>query len=176
MPTRQQFEAAMAAREKFVESLKDDPAACWFCGINIPEQMPVDQKATFVEVQMKYLREGLRMLDAGEEARRTLPITLGAVRIGDAAAAISPGENFTQTGADIRTRSPFSYTLICGDTNGLFGYIGTDGEIDRGGYETDSFWKMLYFDGFRCPLAKGSSGRIIDTSLRLLKRLIGGVA
>jgi hypothetical protein len=41
MPTREQFEAALAARRAFIEELKDDPAATWFCGINVPDQMSV---------------------------------------------------------------------------------------------------------------------------------------
>jgi hypothetical protein len=91
--------------------------------------------------------------------------------MGDVAAIISYGENFTQTGADIRHRSPFVHTLICGDSNGLWGYLGDDGEIDRAGYETDSYWKMLFLDGFRRAPAKGSAGQIIDTSVRMLWEL-----
>ena len=171
MPSRAEFEQQLAARQAFIGELQDDPAATWFCGINVPDQLNPEQKAAFVEVQMKYLREGMRLLEAGQSPRKTLPITLGAIRIGDVAAVLSPGENFTETGSVIRSRSPFVHTLICGDTNGLFGYIGTDEEIERGGYETDSFWKMLYIDGFRLPLAKGSAGRIIQASLDLLQNL-----
>jgi hypothetical protein len=171
MPTREQLEAQMAARQAFIDGLADDPAATWFCGINAPDQFNVDQKIAFVEVQMKYLREGIRMLDAGESPRTSLPITLAAIRIGDVAAVLSPGENFTDTGIQIRRRSPFVHTLICGDTNGLLGYLGTDGEIDRGGYETDSFWKMLYFEGFRLAPAKGTADKIIHCALELLQGL-----
>lgn len=171
MPTREQLGAQLAARQAFVDGLIDDPAATWFCGINAPDPFNVEQKIAFVEVQMKYLREGIRMLDAGESPRTSLPITLAAIRIGDVAAVLSPGENFTETGMQIRRRSPFVHTLICGDTNGLLGYIGTDGEIDRGGYETDSFWKMLYFEGFRLAPAKGSADKIIQCGLELLQGL-----
>lgn len=171
MPSRAEFERQLAARQAFVDELKHDTAATWFCGINAPDQFNPEQKTAFVEVQMKYLREGIRMLDAGELPRTSLPITLGAVRIGDVAAVLSPGENFTEVGREIRTRSPFAHTLVCGDTNGLFGYIGTDAEIDRGGYETDSYWKMLYIDGFRLPLANGTADRIIRCCLELLQRL-----
>jgi len=109
------------------------------------------------------------MLDANELARQTLDLPLGAVRIGDIGVALSAGENFTLTGHQIRSRSPFPITLICGDTNGMFGYIGDDDEIDRGGSETDAYWKMLYIDGFRLPPAKGAVDRIISTSVRLLE-------
>ena len=111
------------------------------------------------------------MLKAGHPARESLDLTLGAIQIGDVAAVISPGENFTLTGDRIRQRSPFVHTLICGDTNGLFGYMGTDDEIDRGGYETDSFWKYLINDGFRLAPTKGLSKNIVDTSLDLLTEM-----
>jgi hypothetical protein len=174
MYTREELQEAIDIRLAFVEEMKVYPDAVWVGGVNVPEAMSVEDKTAFVHVNIAYLREGLRMLDAGETARSTLEIELGAVRIGDLAAVISPGENFAVTGRDIRMRSPFAHTLICGDTNGLFGYIGNDEEIDRGGYETDTYWKMLYIDGFRLSLAKGSAQRIISTSLQLLDEVSDG--
>jgi len=175
MPAREQFEEALAERLAFIERVRsEDPAATWVCGINLPDQMSPEDRIKIVEVQNAYLREGLRMLDAGEKPRSRLEITLGAVRIGDVGAFLSPGENFCETGLRIRARSPFVHTLVCGDTNGLFGYIGTDQEIDRGGYETDSFWKMLYVDGFRLPPAKGTADRIVETAVGLFWKLHKG--
>ena len=171
MYTRPELEQAITTRENFIEELEDDPAATWLCGINIPEQMTPEGKAAFVQVQISYLKEGMRLLDTKEPVRTKLPVTLGAMRLGDLAIVLSPGENFTATGRDIRNQSPFSHTLICGDTNGLFGYIGDDSEIDRGGYETDSYWKMLYIDGFRLALAKGATDTIHRTYVRMLKQL-----
>ncbi|MSU69879.1 MAG: hypothetical protein EXS39_03705 [Opitutaceae bacterium] len=168
---RAEFERQLAVRQAFIDELPDDPAATWFDGINFPEQMSPTHRALGVQLQMEHMREGLRMLDAGEAPRSALPLTLGALRIGDVAAMISPGENFTQTGMDIRLRSPFTHTLVCGDTNGHFGYLGTDGEIDRGGYGPYGYWKMMMHDGFRLPPAKGTAGRIIQTGVELLQNL-----
>ena len=165
MHTRAEIERALEARYAYIEELKTDPAAVWFCGINLPEQLAVEQRTAVVEIQISYLKEGLRILQAGETPPSTLGLTLGALRFGDVGAALSPGENFTATGMKVRNRSPFAHTLICGDTNGLLGYIGDDAEIDRGGYETDSFWKMLYVRGFRLALAKG---RLAKSSIRPL--------
>ena len=162
MYSRAELEEKIAGRLAFIEELEHDPAASWFCGINFPEQYPVEGKIKGANMQLDYLREGMRLLEAGEPVRTTLDLPLGGIRIGDVVAAISPGENFTQTGRQVRERSPFAHTLVCGDTNGLFGYIGDDAEIDRGGYETDSFWTILYIDGFRLPLAKGTVGRILS--------------
>ena len=89
-------------------------------------------------------------------------------------AALSPGENFALTGRQIRMRSPFAHTLVCGDTNGLFGYIGTDDEIDRRGFETDTYWTMIYHEGVRLAPAKGSAQRVADTCVELLNDLQRG--
>lgn len=171
MPSREVLDAQLSARLAFIEGLQDDPSATWVCGVNLPEQLNPGQKAAFVGVQVNYLREAIRIMEAGEPIRTTLPLTLGALRIGDLAAVFSPGENFTETGMLIRDRSPFAHTLLCGDTNGMFGYIATDTEIDRGGYEADSFWKMLYVNGFRTAPAKGTVGRIQHGFAELLKQL-----
>ena len=171
MPTRAEFERRLAARQAFIDGLADDPAAAWFDGINYPEPYNPAQKIMAVQAQMEHMHEGLRMLAAGETPRATLPLTLGAIRIGDVGAMLSPGENFTQTGRNVRLRSPFAHTLVCGDSNGLFGYLGTDEEIDRAGYETYSFWMSLMFDGFRLAPAKGTAGRIVQTGVELLQNL-----
>lgn len=168
MYTHPELDYALKLRRDYIDSLATDPAATWFAGINAPEFMNAKEKTAFVQVQIDYLEEGQRILETGESVRDQLDFELTAVRMGDVAAIMSYGENFTQTGAKIRHRSPFVHTLICGDSNGLWGYLGDDDEIDRRGYETDSYWKMLFTDGFRRAPAKGSVDRIIDTSVRML--------
>ena len=171
MYTKEELQNGIDIRRAFQKELDEYPYANWVGGVNVPEFLNIEEKKAFVEINIDYCKEGLRMLEAGESSRPSLPITLGAIRIGDLYAILSPGENFAITGKEIRERSPFPHTLICGDTNGIFGYIGNDEEIDRGGYETDTYWKMLYIDGFRTRLAKGSSQRIIEKSIELLGQL-----
>ena len=171
MYSREELEQAIAIRRAYQQEVEQYPHACWVGGVNVPEFLNADQKKRFVEVNINYCEEGLRMLTAGEPPRTTLAITLGAARIGDIYAVLSPGENFTETSRWIREHSPHPHTLICGDTNGLFGYIGTDEEIDRGGFETDTYWKMLHRDGFRLAPEKGSAQLVADTCLGLLSQL-----
>ncbi len=168
MYTREELNALIAIRRAFIDNLDADPTATWFDGINAPEQLTVDQKRAFVQVQIDYLDAAMAMVERGASAEPHLHFNLGALRLGDVAAVIAHGENFTATGQAIRLRSPFVHTLICGDTNGLFGYVGDDAEIDRGGFETDSFWKMLYFSGVRLAPAKGTADRIIAAGVRML--------
>ena len=121
---------------------------------------------------MAHRQAGLEILQSGKLPPSSLSLTIGAVRIGDVGLFLSPGENFAQTGLTLRARSPFVHTLLCGETCGLFGNIGTDAAIDQGGYGTDSYYEVLQFADFRLPPAKGSADRIIDTALELFK---GGI-
>ena len=173
MYTREELDQEIRVRREFLEELEDYENAVWVAGHDVPEFFTVEQKKRHIEVQTEYLREGLRILDTGETPPASLKMTVGAVRIGDMAAVLSPGENFALTGRNIRARSPFIHTLLCGDTNGLLGYIGTDDEIPRGGYETDTFWKMLYIGGFRLAPAQGASPTIVEGCVSLLNELRG---
>ena len=171
MYSRQEIELHVAQCEAFIEQAKDDPNATWVGNINLPEHFSVADKSKTVGHRIDYFREALRLHESGESVRTSLQLTVGGIRIGDVVAAVSPGENFTQTGRQLCERSPFVHTLICGDTNGLFGYIGNDEEIDRRGYETESFWTITYIDGFRLPLAKGTVGRILTTFDEIFQEL-----
>ena len=174
MPCRQWCQRTIDQRQAFIEALKhDDPNLTWVARYNTPEasMFSVEDRIAMTQMTIDYFTESIHMIDAGEAGIQTLPLTLGAVRIGDVAAALSPGENFTITGQHVRERSPFAHTLICGDTNGLFGYIGPDEEIDRGGSETEWCWHLLVPRGHRLPPAKGSAQRVVDTLVDLLGRL-----
>ena len=113
---------------------------------------------------MQAKRRGRRTVHAGRRAGGdvTRRVVFRPARCG------RPGKEHAKHYA--RVPPAFAHTLICGTQNGLFGYIGPDEEIERGGYETDSYWKMLYIDGFRLPLARGTTDKIIDCSLELLRR------
>ena len=177
MPTREECQRQIAIRDEYIdEVLNHDPQASWCAGFNFPDpgRFSAEARAACARLATVYYEEAIRMIDAGEQPRTELDNTFGAVRIGDVGAALSPGENFTITGDRVRQRSPFVHTLICGDTNGLFGYMGTDEEIDRGGFETDIFWKCLEFEGLRLPPAKGTAKIITDTLVGLLRQLQSG--
>lgn len=176
MPDRGTLKHRIALREAFIREVGEDPSATWVDGINLPEKFGSAMRVAEMHEQIAYFREALRRLDAGDQPRAVLPLAIGALRIGDVAAVLAPGELFTRIGEDIRQRSPFAHTLIGGDTNGLFGYVGTDDEIDRRGYETDTFWTATeHYDGFRLPPAKGSARRITTAGVGLLRKLAGRV-
>ena len=86
-------------------------------------------------------------------------------------AVLSPGEQFAAAALRVRLRSPFVHTLVCGDTNGVFGYIGDDAEIARRGYETYSFWANLFVVGFQLAPTFGTADRIDQATYQMLAQL-----
>ena len=170
MWTQERIDDAIAERRRYIAEVKDDPQAVWCAGMNLAEHMSPEIRTKAAQKQIEYFEELTKMLAAGEPPAAR-PLTLGGVRIGDIGAAVSPGENFAMTALRIRQRSPFVHTLICGDSNGLFSYIGQDEEIDRGGFETDIVWRWISYDGVRLAPAKGATQRVVSTCVELLKQL-----
>jgi len=166
---RRELDDELNMRHSFIKDLQRDPHLTWCGGINFPEQFSAEQKSASVNLQIDYLEKGLEMLAVDQRPSPALSLALGVIRIGNLAAVYAPGEIFTAVGMQIRHLSSFDHMLVCGDTNGLLGYIGNDEEIDRGGYETDTFWKMVSHDGFRLAPGKGTADRIVKTSLELLE-------
>ena len=73
------------------------------------------------------------------EERRLSPIVKAEVQvvaIGSAAFVGIPAELFVEFGLEIKRRSPFLFTYIAGDANGMVGYVPTRKAFRGGGYET----------------------------------------
>ncbi|MDO8545621.1 MAG: hypothetical protein Q7S40_34695 [Opitutaceae bacterium] len=76
-----------------------------------------------------------RTLDA-KDWPETVDIVLQAYRIGDLGIAAIPFETFTETGLEIRAKSPFKDTFTIELANGGYGYLPTPEQHELGGYET----------------------------------------
>lgn len=63
-------------------------------------------------------------------------IVVQAFRIGDLAVAAIPFETFTETGLEIKAKSPFKDTFTIELANGGLGYLPTPEQHELGGYET----------------------------------------
>ena len=71
-----------------------------------------------------------------KDAPREIHIPLQAVRIGDLGIAAIPFETFTETGLELKDRSPFGQTFTIELANGSYGYLPTPEQHRLGGYET----------------------------------------
>jgi hypothetical protein len=74
------------------------------------------------------------------EAKRAQPDTIQALivafRIGELGITSIPFEVFTETGLEIKEKSPFKDTFTIELANGSNGYLPTPRQHDLGGYET----------------------------------------
>lgn len=66
----------------------------------------------------------------------TLSVPLQVFRIGTLAIAAVPFETFTETGLEIKAKSPFADTFTIELANGGFGYLPTPEQHELGSYET----------------------------------------
>ncbi|NUQ86017.1 MAG: hypothetical protein HUU11_15000, partial [Anaerolineales bacterium] len=66
----------------------------------------------------------------------TLSIILQTFRIGELGLAASPFEVFTETGLELKAKSPFRPTFTIELANGGYGYLPTPEQHELGGYET----------------------------------------
>lgn len=99
----------------------------------------------------------------GETQAEPLRATVGAVRLGEAALVLLPGEPFVEIGLAISAASPFPFTAVAGYAEAYIGYIPTDRAFDNRGYETGpGHWS-------RC--ARGADAALRDAAIELLKGL-----
>lgn len=71
-----------------------------------------------------------------QEGPDTVSVPLQTLRIGDLGIAAIPFEVFTETGLELKQKSPFDDTFTIELANGSFGYLPTPQQHRWGGYET----------------------------------------
>ncbi len=77
-----------------------------------------------------------RVLQMHEEWPDKIDIILQVFRIGDLGIAAIPFETFTETGLELKSKSPFKPTFTIELANGSYGYLPTPEQHELGGYET----------------------------------------
>lgn len=92
--------------------------------------------------------------------RGEFPVTLHLLQIGPAVLASIPCEPFAEIGLAVKRASPCTYTWFGGYVGGWFGYLPTEAEYARGGYEVDT-----------SPFTPKAAQRVIDETAAALKEL-----
>jgi hypothetical protein len=77
-----------------------------------------------------------RVVQMQKEWPDQVDIIMQAFSIGDLGIAAIPFETFTETGLEIKSKSPFARTFTISLANGSYGYLPTPGQHAVGGYET----------------------------------------
>ncbi len=90
----------------------------------------------------------------------TRPMVIQVVRIGDVYLAAVPAEFFTVLGLEIKRRSPYRNTFVCGLSNEYVGYLPSREGFTNGGYQT---WMGLH------SFAEiGTGEMVVEECLKLL--------
>ncbi len=77
-----------------------------------------------------------RAIQMQEKWPENIDIVMQTLRIGDLGIAAIPFETFTETGLEIKAKSPFKSTFTIELANGNYGYLPTPEQHELGGYET----------------------------------------
>lgn len=98
-------------------------------------QQILAQPANVSPIHRNELAYAQRTLNA-KDWPETVNIVLQTFRIGDLGIAAIPFETFTETGLEIKAKSPFKDTFTIELANGGYGYLPTPEQHELGGYET----------------------------------------
>ncbi|GAA4442691.1 neutral/alkaline non-lysosomal ceramidase N-terminal domain-containing protein [Bremerella cremea] len=97
-----------------------------------------------------------------QKAPDEVSVPLQVLRIGDLGITAIPFETFTETGLEIKSRSPFDDAFTIELANGSFGYLPTPEQHRLGGYET---WLGTNF------VEENASRKIVDQLLKMSNAL-----
>jgi hypothetical protein len=112
---------------------------------------------------IEVFRDSRRKLkpNQGEERKMWLQV----MRIGDVYLAAVPAEFFTVLGLEIKRRSPYRYTFVCGLSNDYVGYTPSREGFKNGGYQT--------WTGLHSFSEIGTGEMMVEECLQMLEE-IGG--
>ena len=92
-----------------------------------------ESEPLFHPLEKTYL-QGIDQLEV--EWPDEISIVMQVFKIGDLGIAAIPFETFSETGLEIKTKSPFTQTFTIELANGSYGYLPTPEQHALGGYET----------------------------------------
>jgi hypothetical protein len=119
----------------------------------------------WARLRLEQARRDVRVL-LGEEGPPVVRAEISAARIGSRIGLVSaPGEVFVEIGTSIVKRSPFTFTLYCGYTNGSIYYIPTRAAYLEGGYEVE----------YACIVAPEAGEALEEESVALLQEAASSV-
>ena len=173
-PALETLEGEIAELAAFVAGLDDDPKLEWILGTNVWKTWSVAQKKAYVTPLAEWSKRMKAAVGRGETFPDTWPVNIAAWAIDDVGLVFYGGEAFTAIGLEIAVRSPLAQTLVICHSNGMQGYLGTDADRRRGGYEMNTWHRHGKPDMRSLPYALGAAEVMIEGCLALLDSLLDG--
>ncbi|NLB43016.1 MAG: hypothetical protein GX815_12345, partial [Clostridiales bacterium] len=114
-----------------------------------------------------FLSNVIASYKAEEPEKTHLEFPQTIIRIGEVVFIPFPFEMFSEMSIRLRHYSPYTHTLCLSNTNGANGYLPSQDQICRGGYEIDVFKHQSVQ-----PLTDDADNHIINENLRIMKKII----
>ena len=172
VPSLDTLDREIAEVAAFVEGLDEDPERVWILGTNCWKTWSGAQKRAYVKPLGAWSQRMKAALERGETFPTGWPVNVAAWVVDDLGLVFYGGEAFTAIGLEIAVGSPLAETLVICHSNGMQGYLGTDDDRRRGGYEMAT-WHRHGKEGLRpLPYAVGAADVMVDGCLALLGSLL----
>jgi len=170
-PDIETLDREIAELESFLKRVARDPAAEWVIGINCPPTWPGEKKRGHVTPLLEWARKMKQAVLRGDPFPHSWPTQVSCVRMDDLVLAFVSGEPLVELGLELSSRTPDSETLLLAQTNGSDGYIGTDQDRRRGGYElyTGPRYALLKPGRRPLPYAPGAGAALVEGILELME-------
>ena len=156
--------------ETFLRRLDDEPELEWVLDVNCVRTWPVEAKKGWAGPLAEWARNMKMALAAGGTFPQSWPTEATAWLLDELGLVFFGGEPFTELGLALAARSPLSETLLMAIGNGSDGYLGTDEDRRRGGYEMIHNVRYAKLkEGLRpLPYALGADEQFLRECLQLL--------
>ena len=158
-------QATPMVSEKLAAIRREVPFAIRTFDEQFEDQKVVDYCRKYVPASadsiIEVFRDSRRKLKADQGKNRTM--WLQVMQIGDVYLVGVPAEFFTVLGLEIKRRSPYRNTFVCGLSNDYVGYLPSREGFQNGGYQT---WMGLH------SIAEiGTGEMVVDECVKMLNEL-----
>ena len=162
-------DVALAVERRTAEApLADLPPADAMRRLVAERSAELDEAARASDFRIRWARAVLAEHEE-PEPRRTRPLEMQGIRLGDALLITTPGETFVEIGLAIKARAPLAQTFVLGYANGYQSYLPTDAAFAEGGYEVDTAQKYAGPYAY----APGTEAALVETGAALANALAG---
>jgi hypothetical protein len=134
---------------------------------DIEKYRKTPEKCTGGWVDAEFAKEYAGVATTWDLSRTTYATPLTAIRLGDAAIVLHPGELYSYYGLAIRQDSPFRDTIVVGYTDDLIGYVPDPSAYQKREYSAIIVPKILDLPPFAPDVGRRLKAAVVD----LLKKL-----
>jgi hypothetical protein len=129
------------------------------------EKLGGEQTVNLNGQKYKYLKDVISAHKSNIPEKKHLVLKQTIVKIGPVIIIPFPYEVFSEISLRLREYSAFPYTLCLSNTNGDYGYLPSQDQLCRGGYEVE-----MFFSGDVQSLVNDADNYFISENLRLIEK------